>query len=892
MEHLHQVLAVSVRGWREAGYPCEEYPAITEILEYQTEEGVGLRFLREPQLRALETYWYLRLVEGTPRVLDLYRDMFPKSRPLREALSLTDEEIRDFVEDNDMDALFEKIVRDDEFVLRLKLEPVRETVSLDYPSYIFALAMGAGKTVLIGAIVATEFAMALEHPKRAHPDADFLENALIFAPGKTILGSLREIQEMPFDEILPPRLYKPFSGSLKLQFTRDGDPDVPVVRGSRYNVVVTNTEKIRIQRRPRRTKPKSWSQMRFEEEERRNEAVANRRLETIGSLPFLGVFSDEAHHTYGQEVEKDLKRVRQTVDYLARETQVVCVINTTGTPYFKKRILNDVVIWYGLAEGIADGILKEVEDSIQSYRFDAQQAGDFVRDVVTDFFTDYAHVRLPDGTAAKLAIYFPQTDDLDELRPQVEAALSEVGQARSVVLTNTSKSSADELDAFSALNEPESLHRVILLVNKGTEGWNCPSLFATALARSLGSGSNNFVLQAASRCLRQVPGNDVNARIYISEQNRKALDDQLQQTYGETMRSLAAAASSEDKKTAVLELKKHDVPPIRLTIPFEKVSRTVAARDAQGSLVLEKPNAPDDSSMTKTTLGLAGRADGKPGVLSVVDEEEIGTYERVLDLYTAAAHLSAVYRLGALDLKRLLAGLYTEEDGVPEAHLPGLALQIEQQVSGYHIEIETREVALAVVKREGWRDKKTGRYVAAVKYSDKDRHKIVYESALKSGGFGFHYEPYDFDSVPEVSFFEQLLKHINTHPDKVEDIYFTGGTTDLKKTDFYVEYRDAQGKLHTYTPDFLVRLKPEDDEPESSGRCLVVEIKGAQYENVVTEEMSKGRATSSEGLKALAVKDLEKLQPGRIEYEIIFAPAGELLLKKTARARRFVEEGN
>jgi len=39
-------------------------------------------------------------------------------------------------------------------------------------------------------------------------------------------------------------------------------------------------------------------------------------------------------------------------------------------------------------------------------------------------------------------------------------------------------------------------------VNKGTEGWNCPSLFACALARKL-KKIQNFVLQASSRCLRQ-----------------------------------------------------------------------------------------------------------------------------------------------------------------------------------------------------------------------------------------------------------------------------------------------------------------------------------------------------------------------------------------------------
>jgi hypothetical protein len=38
-------------------------------------------------------------------------------------------------------------------------------MALQYPSYILALTMGVGKTALIGAIIATEFAMALEYSK-------------------------------------------------------------------------------------------------------------------------------------------------------------------------------------------------------------------------------------------------------------------------------------------------------------------------------------------------------------------------------------------------------------------------------------------------------------------------------------------------------------------------------------------------------------------------------------------------------------------------------------------------------------------------------------------------------------------------------------------------------
>jgi len=59
-------------------------------------------------------------------------------------------------------ALWDRIRTDDRFVADLKLDTLRETLDLDYASYILALAMGAGKTILIGAIIATEFAMAME----------------------------------------------------------------------------------------------------------------------------------------------------------------------------------------------------------------------------------------------------------------------------------------------------------------------------------------------------------------------------------------------------------------------------------------------------------------------------------------------------------------------------------------------------------------------------------------------------------------------------------------------------------------------------------------------------------------------------------------------------------
>ena len=216
--HLYQRLAQNVATWRTQGYPHAQYPAIAEILDYATlPESTSLRLLRRAQLRALETYWYLRLVEGTPHIFDLYRKYYPGMEILA-ALGLDAQPIKDWLmqemfSGGSIESLWDHIRDDADFVKAYKLESVHETLVLDYPSYILALAMGAGKTMLIGAIVATEFAMALEYPG---DDCPFIQNALVFAPGLTILESLRELAEVRYDKLLPPRLYTPFEATYKL----------------------------------------------------------------------------------------------------------------------------------------------------------------------------------------------------------------------------------------------------------------------------------------------------------------------------------------------------------------------------------------------------------------------------------------------------------------------------------------------------------------------------------------------------------------------------------------------------------------------------------------------------------------------------------------------------
>ncbi|MEY4758271.1 MAG: hypothetical protein RJA34_3169 [Pseudomonadota bacterium] len=131
MSYLYQVLTQRVDAWRSENYPCDAFPAIREILEFATEDGETgqLRYLRRAQFRALETYWYLRLVLETPRIPELYAKLFPSKKDRREAMGLTHPEIVAFIADTDLETCLESVKFDNAFVRQYALESLRESTT-------------------------------------------------------------------------------------------------------------------------------------------------------------------------------------------------------------------------------------------------------------------------------------------------------------------------------------------------------------------------------------------------------------------------------------------------------------------------------------------------------------------------------------------------------------------------------------------------------------------------------------------------------------------------------------------------------------------------------------------------------------------------------------------
>ena len=835
--------------WRNAGYVCEEYPSIKYILEYNYDATTGYRFLRAPQFEALEIYWYLRLKLNTPSFFDLYKHFYPKSDELCEALGMG--KINPIYKAIDSEAL-KNLLLDEEFVKENKLENIYESLSLPYASYILALTMGAGKTILIASIIATEFAMSLEYDG----DKIFMKNALIFAPDLTIIESLREISDTPFDKILPPTDYQAFMTNMKLIYPQIGAKDISgLIDASSYNIIVTNTQKII----PRKTK--QGLQIEFDTnyqdrlKKEQAEYTINLRLRRIASLPSIGIFSDEAHHTYGNKIGAELKRVREAINYIGNETNVICVVNTTGTPYSKKQILKDVVYWYGLTQGIKDNILKSLENSIVTYTFSNQSEETVIENVINNFFDEYGNHSLPNGAPAKIAFYFKNKAHLAECRSIIERALATKQLAPSLILSNTEDASTQEKAEFNSLNNPDNQKRVILLVQKGTEGWNCPSLFATALIREV-SSSNNFILQSSTRCLRQVAGNTKPARIYIESKNQRTLNKELEDNFGTTLGDLNNKPQIYDDY--IITIKKPHPPKLEI---INIISQLVTTKHHRADVQLSVPTISDDDDIIhKTTYQpnldeSAHEILGKAGLI-----ETIQANNNSLDLFTATTDIACRYHLQYLPIFNQLQKLYPDGD-IPNKHLFALCQQIDDVQNDFETTETTIVQALALIKTQDeigndvFDKDANGLYCHTIRYK-KDSNPIMLADNEVSNpeNFGFHYNPYHFDSSNEQDFFKQICQSLNAKPDEILDIYFTGGLTSEKYTDFVFEYEDVQGKFRKYYPDFVVLKK--------TGEFIIIEIKASKEENSQDAEIEA---------KAKAVRRIENIAGNKFKYHILYS---------------------
>ena len=495
-----------------------------------------------------------------------------------------------------------------------------------------------------------------------------------------------------------------------------------------------------------------------------------------------------------------------TVNYINEETNLIAVVNTTGTPYYKTQMLREVVAWYSLGEGIKDNILKSLHDGIVHYEMGSRSEEGVIRDIIRIFFEEYGNVALPDGAKAKIAFYFKTQEHLDASKLHIENALAEpeIGEDPTLILANTQTAKVHEIDEFKRLNDPNNQKRIILLISKGVEGWNCPSLFACALIKE-NKTTNNFVLQASTRCLRQKEDNRHPAKVFLDTKNRDALDRNLQENFHININELHRQDT--ESQEVVLRIREKDLPKLIIS---RTVHRVVRAEKASTEIQLTLPTDVAEKLPIRSIMTPDFTRTGTLSPLTDVgdsDEEIVKVLERTTDCYTLARRIARNYHLPLMETLKKLKRLYPEGE-VPNGHLDPLCRQIDSQLQDYETIEETVTDALALIHiydDEGkpiFEEKDDdGFYIHRLRVQ-KSKIDLLrnQEDVDDKHDVSFHYTPYNFDSNPELNFFEKILATLDIAVEDVEVFLFTGGLTDTKKTDFHFEYKGCRWQLSRLFP--------------------------------------------------------------------------------------------
>ena len=786
-------------------------------------------FLRQPQFEALEMYVFIKEFLNNAHMYQIFDEWRKRENNFSDASYYT-------IHKSGQGTLFDMGDKQNEIVFK-QMKKYKE----EYPNYIYALAMGLGKTILMATCIFYEFLLAKKYPK----DKRFCHNALVFAPDKTVLESLREIMTFDKTKVVPPEYAHVLDQNIKFYFLEETGVTLQTIDDSDYNIIISNNQKIIVKKKRKADKPAEvlfgrgsllsdvygYAGSDNEDDVWDNASlIDNQRFKKLCRLPQLGVYVDEAHHLFGANLEKELRSggankttLRNTINLLDKSASIVACYNYTGTPYVNRQVLPEVVYAYGLKESIAKGFLKDAHP----FGFENVKSEEFLRESITRFWNSYGG-NVYEGLLPKLAIFAAGVKEAtDIVRPAVEKILSDLDIPLSTILVNTGDPTVTKDEDIRNFNNLDvvgtegSKKQFIILVEKGREGWNCRSLLGIALFRS--PSSKVFVLQATMRCLRKLTDEQLTASVFLSKDNYDTLKDELEKNYNMDINDFGQSPLSNRKRYKVrvlppqrsIQMKhlyhyytlhcKSYSEPLDFKLPEIDVSKYESKVYESGSLRLimsEKETNIDDAKqqMKYSALSLVG---------------EISRYMNIPCL-----KIAKILRESIDGIPAIVDAVNKHNEIIDDVIVP----RIFQTLYEVKSEVRSEDIEMVLLREP----KESGYYEFSASPDlviSKDNNSFTPAEIAKS----FHADKYCFDSKPER---ECFLQYITSN--QVKEVYFTGMFTS-DQGDLAVQYFDPESKrVRKYYPDFLAKM--------SDGTYQLIEIKGDNKIDDVVVQAKKDAA--------------------------------------------------
>lgn len=834
-----------------------------KFLDYNDKTKNPTAYLREPQFEALEIYVFLKEFCNNPQIYDLFDKWYKREG------DFATETVYEVVKGNSLQLSFYDVSAVN---YKVVFDAMRK-VATTYPNYIYALTMGLGKTVLMATCIFYEFLLANKYPK----DTRYCHNALVFAPDKTVLQSLREIVTMDKEKVVPPEYCRVLDQNIRFHFLDDTGITLNTLDNSDFNIIISNTQKI-IKKRVHKEKTPIEKLLEmsnapqdeqptdiissilgsvYTEENTRDEVelLSNQRFEKLTRLEQLGIYVDEAHHLFGGDLQKSMNSLRLTINELAvalkdSGTRVVACYNYTGTPYLENSVLPEVVYSYGLKEAIANKYLKDVD--IKGY--DNVKSETFLKTVIEDFWTTYGG-KTYEGLLPKLAIFGATIDEVvNDIRPAVEKVLAELGIPLDKILVNTGDTTItkdNDIKAFNDLDVTGTIgaqKQFILLCNKGREGWNCRSLFGVALFRS--PKSTIFVLQATMRCLRQITENQQKAIVRLSKENMDILDAELAKNFRVSINEISNSGDGKHKelyKVKLLKTKKLTLKRIShnyalkdkgYTAPIDFGISTFAF-DKYEAHVYEKESLTDQRIVKKTAIDLGGNREYSAYMLTA----EIAKY---LNMSCILIERILTESIDGIDLITSTVSKYN--DFLYDVIIPKIFNALYEVTCETISEEKTVDLLQMPEGKDAYEFLALPELVAVedeAQFAKADANGNPYRTK------SFHTDTYCFDSKPEKECFLQYI-----FSDRVKEVFFTGMFTS-KYNGLAIQYIDPEtNAIRSYYPDFITKL---DD-----GTIQIIEVKG---DNKIDDSVVQAKAAAASEMASASKMEYLMLASTRIMKE-------------------------
>ena len=289
----------------------KELEFAAKFLDFNNPDKNPKAFLRQPQYEALEIYVFLKEFMDNAKVEEIFKAWFEKTGPF------AGRQEGGIVGDTRQGSMFDAVTQDQ---YKAVFAAMRKNSRI-YPNYIFALTMGTGKTILMATCIFYEFLLGNKFEK----DKRYCHNALVFAPDKTVLQSLKEIESFDLALVVPPEYVNFLTTHLRFHYLEEAGTSLSTLDRSRFNIVVSNTQKIILKRRHKEKTPldalfgatpdtvttpgvygDAADLYAWDQPEEEAELTTNQRFEKLCRLEQLGIYVDEAHHAFGKTLAKDM----------------------------------------------------------------------------------------------------------------------------------------------------------------------------------------------------------------------------------------------------------------------------------------------------------------------------------------------------------------------------------------------------------------------------------------------------------------------------------------------------------------------------------------------------------------------------------------------------------